>query len=225
MMNQTLQHRETLRPSLKQTVWVFVGSLLLAISGGLLLGRLLHVAYGDKAAWYLVRSSGVVGYLLLAGSTVWGLVLSTQMARKVLPAAPSLAMHSALSWLAVFTGGAHALLLLFDRYYSYGLTDVLVPFVGPYRPMWVGLGSVGLYLALLTSLSFRWRQHIGMGRWRLLHKLTFVAYGLVTLHGLLAGSDSALPGMRFVYVGSVLLVLFLTNYRLLDAPSRHDPRG
>lgn len=224
MINQTLRRREMLAPGLKQALWVFGGGLLLAIGGGLLVGHVLHMAYGDKAAWYLVRSSGVVSYLLLAGSTVWGLVLSTQMVRKVLPGALALAMHNALSWLAVFTGGAHALLLLFDRYYSYGLPDVLVPFIGPYRPVWVGLGSVGLYLALLTTLSFRWRQRMGVRRWRLLHRLTFVSYGLVTVHGLLAGSDSALPGMRFVYVGSVLLVLFLTNYRLLAAPSRRGPQ-
>lgn len=219
MINHTLPQTETFLPSLKKTVWIIAGSLLAGV-GGLLLGRLLYVAYGDKAAWYLVRSGGVVAYLLLAGSTVWGLILSTQIAKKTLPAAPALAMHNVLSWLAVFTGAAHALLLLFDRYYTYTLPDVLLPFTGPYRPLWVGLGSLGLYLALITSLSFRWRQRMGVARWRLLHRLTFVAYALVTVHGLTAGSDSALPGMRFVYAGSVLLVLFLTNYRLLASSPR-----
>jgi DMSO/TMAO reductase YedYZ heme-binding membrane subunit len=217
MMNQTWTRTELFPPSLKQSFGVFAGSLLLALIVAVVFGTMAVNAFGAKASWYLVRSSGTVGYLLLAGSTIWGLVLSTQVAKKLVPGAPALAMHSALSWLAVFTAGAHALLLLFDNYYTYGLLDVLLPFTGPYRPFWVGLGILGLYLALLTSLSFQWRRQLGMGRWRKLHKLTFVSYAFVTLHGLMAGTDSALPGMRLVYIGSALLVLLLTNYRLLAA--------
>lgn len=215
MTNRTLPQREPFSLSFIPTVAVFTGSLILVTTIALLGGNLLQQAYGEKAAWYLVRSSGVVAYLLLAGSTLWGLILSTKIANKLVPGAPALAMHSALSWLAVFTGGAHAIFLLFDQYYAFTPLDVLVPFTGPYRPVWVGLGSVGLYFALLTSLSFQWRRHLGIEKWRLLHKFTFVAYALVTLHGLFAGNDSALPGMRLVYASSGLLVLFLTNYRLL----------
>lgn len=217
MTNQTLTQPETFAPSLLQTAAVFAGSLIFVTTAVVLGGNLLQRAYGDRAAWYLVRSSGAVAYLLLAGSTLWGLIVSTKIASKLVPGAPALAMHSVLSWLAVLTGGGHAILLLFDHYYTYTPLDVLVPFTGPYRPVWVGLGTVGLYIALLTSLSFQWRRRLGIGRWRLLHKLTFVAFALVTLHGLLAGSDSALPGMRLIYASSGLLVLFLTNYRLLDS--------
>jgi DMSO/TMAO reductase YedYZ heme-binding membrane subunit len=76
---------------------------------------------------------------------------------------------------------------------------------------------VGFYLVLLASASFSWRRWLGSKRWRLLHYTTFVAYALVTVHGLMAGTDSGEPGMRAVYLGSALLVLFLTNYRLLAA--------
>ena len=70
---------------------------------------------------------------------------------------------------------------------------------------------------LLTSASFMWRKWLGQKRWRLLHYLTFPAYALVTLHGLMAGTDSGTSSMRGLYVASVLLVLFLTNYRLMAA--------
>ena len=204
----------------------FLLSLLLGLAGGLLALTLLWfllsrggrpAVYGDKTAWYLARSTGTVAYLLLSGATIWGLLLSSRIVKEVVPATVALAMHSVMSWLAVALAGFHGFVLLFDGYYLYRLVDVMVPFVGPYRPGWVGLGVVGFYLALLTSASFSWRRWLGAKRWRMLHYLTFVAYVLVTLHGLAAGTDSGESGMRAVYASSALLVLFLANYRLLSA--------
>ena len=204
----------------------FLLSLFLALAGGLLVLALvwfllgkggLPAVYGDKTAWYLTRSTGTVAYLLLSGATVWGLLLSSKIVKETVPAALALAMHSVMSWLAVALAGFHGFVLLFDNYYAYRLADLVVPFVGPYRPGWVGLGVVGFYLVLLASASFSWRRWLGSKRWRLLHYTTFVAYALVTVHGLMAGTDSGEPGMRAVYLGSALLVLFLTNYRLLAA--------
>lgn len=210
-------------------IGAFLLSLLLGLVGGLLallllwlylagtsVGDLLAV-YGDKTAWYLTRSTGTVAYLLLSGSTIWGLLLSSKIVKEAVPGALALGMHNVMSWLAVALAGFHAFVLLFDGFYVYRLADVLVPFIGPYRPGWVALGIVGFYLALLTSASFSWRRWLGTKRWRALHMLTFVAYALVTVHGLTAGTDSGEPGMRAVYIGSALLVLFLTNYRVLAA--------
>ena len=33
--------------------------------------------FNNETIWYLVRSSGTVAYLLLAASTIWGLVISS----------------------------------------------------------------------------------------------------------------------------------------------------
>lgn len=219
----------------RTTGWQIVGFLVsvsIGLAGGLalltaaesflttaVLGDVLAV-YGDKTAWYLTRSTGTVAYLLLSGSTLWGLVLSSKILQEEVPAALALALHNVLAWLSVALAGLHAVVLLFDSYYDYRLSDLLLPFAGPYRPLWVGLGIIGFYLALLTSASFSWRKWLGSKRWRALHALTFVAYALATVHGLTAGTDSQAPGMRAVYIGSSLMVLFLTSYRLLAASKR-----
>jgi DMSO/TMAO reductase YedYZ heme-binding membrane subunit len=212
----------------------FLASVLVGLASGLVIlaaaGSFLAIiplsdalaVYGDKTAWYLTRSTGTVAYLLLSGATLWGLVLSSKIVQEAVPAALALALHNILAWLAVALAGLHAFVLLFDGYYVYRLSDLLLPFVGPYRPLWVGLGMIGFYLALLTSASFRWRKWLGPKRWRALHSLTFVAYALVTVHGLAAGTDSQNPGMQAVYMGSSLLVLFLTTYRLLTALNRQS---
>jgi DMSO/TMAO reductase YedYZ heme-binding membrane subunit len=185
-------------------------------------GGTLAVLLGlsEKSAWYFTRSTGTVAYLLLAGSTIWGLLLSTKIIKETVPAALSLAMHNILSWLAVAFTGLHGLALLFDSYYAYGAKDLLIPFIGPYRPGAVGLGILGFYLMVLTSASFYWLKRLGQTWWRRLHYLTFAAFGLVTVHGLMAGTDSGDPGMRGLYLGSVLLVFFLTIFRILAGGDR-----
>ncbi|MEM7117514.1 MAG: hypothetical protein AAF614_34090 [Chloroflexota bacterium] len=169
----------------------------------------------EKLAWYLTRASGVVGYLLMTASTLWGLLLSTKLAKQLVPPWLSLAMHNYLSWAAIGISAFHAFVLLFDSYYTYTVADLLIPFTGPYNPMWVGIGTIGFYIMLLTAVSFYVRKQIGQKNWRRLHYLTFIAYIMSTLHGYMAGTDASL--LMPVYIGSGLATLFLTLYRILAA--------
>ncbi len=173
----------------------------------------------EKTAWYFIRSTGTVAYLLMSASTIWGLLLSSKIIKETVPAILSLAMHNFLSWSAIGITGLHIIALLFDNYYTYTLADLVIPFIGPYRPEWVGLGIVSYYMMLLTSITFYWRKQIGQKRWRQLHYLTFAAYLFSTIHGIMAGTDTSTPGMTAMYWGSGLLVLFLTNYRILAVKS------
>ena len=71
-----------------------------------------------------------------------------------------------------------------------------------------------------SSVTFTWRSKIGMKTFRLIHYLTFPLYAIVTIHGLMAGTDSSGPAAKALYISSMLFVLFLTNYRLLAASKK-----
>lgn len=169
----------------------------------------------EKLAWYLTRSSGTIAYATLVLSTVWGLMLSTKLVKAWVPAPMALLMHNWLAWTGVGLSAFHAIVLLFDSYYIYTVGDLLLPFTGPYRPLWVGVGTLSFYLLLLTSGSFYARRWIGAKAWRRLHYFTFLAFLMVTAHGWAAGTDSA--QLRWLFIGSGSLVLFLTVYRILEA--------
>lgn len=181
----------------------------------------LLAPYGEKTAWYLTRSTGLMAYLFLTASTAWGILLSTKLIKENVPPPVTLEMHNSLSWLALGFTAVHAFLLLFDTYFTYTLAHLLIPFIGPYEPLWVGLGTLALHLMLIVNLSFYLRKKIGQQTWRRLHYSTFLVYILGTLHGLMAGTDSGQMGMKLLYGLSVGLILFLVNYRLL---SRAAPR-
>lgn len=170
---------------------------------------------GGTAVWNLTRASGIVGYFLLAASTIWGLLLSTKLLNRSVPPVVALAMHNYLSWASIGLSAFHAVLLLFDNYYKFQIRHLFIPFIGPYAPFWVGLGIIGFYLMGLTSLSFYGRQWMGRKNWRKLHYLTFFAFIFITSHGWMAGTDSVQLGL--MYGVSTLSVFFLTAFRILTA--------
>jgi hypothetical protein len=170
---------------------------------------------GDtKAYWYMARAGGIVGYGLLWLSVVWGLVLSSKITDGLVPAPIAYGLHEFLSLGAVFFATGHALVLLGDRYIGFNIFHLALPFVAPYKPLWTGLGTIGLYLSAILTGSFYLRKQIGQKVWRTLHYLTFGAYLLVLVHGVMAGSDSGLGVMRLIYFSTGLSVLFLIYYRL-----------
>jgi predicted ferric reductase len=104
---------------------------------------------------------------------------------------------------------------LLDRYLSYSIVQILVPFISPYRPFWVGVGVIGFYMILLVTVTFYLRRRIGTRAFRIIHIISLLGYIGVTLHGYYAGTDTALPSMKILYDVSGLAVLFLTVYWLV----------
>ena len=94
-----------------------------------------------------------------------GLAITNKLAR-AWPGGPTIAaLHDYTSLLGLAFGCFHALILTGDRYTNYTLAQVLVPFASVnYRPLWVGLGQIGLYLMGIVGLSLYVRRWIGY-RW------------------------------------------------------------
>lgn len=172
------------------------------------------LAEDTKLAWHLVRSSGIVAYVLLLGSTLWGLFISAQFVKDWSPGVVSLTLHSTISWLALVLGLIHALLLLFDEYFAYTLGDLFVPFMGPYRPEAVGLGTLAFWIIILVTLSFPFKKRLGHALWKKLHLASYAAFGLVSLHGLFAGTEGTNIGLRLLIGVGVLLVVLLLGIRM-----------
>jgi predicted ferric reductase len=171
-----------------------------------------------KAYWYLSRSSAIVGYFMLWASMVLGLAITNKLAR-AWPGGPTFAaLHEHTGWLGLVLSAFHALILLGDGYIGYNLNQLLIPFASAnYRPFWVGLGQLGLYLMAFVVVSFYLRRWISYRQWRTLHYLSFVVFALGMLHGLMSGTDSAGLVMVTVYWASALSVVGLVIYRIRHA--------
>jgi len=165
--------------------------------------------------WYVTRASGLTGYFLLWLSMVWGFTIPTGILRPVLENLFTYDFHEHLSLLGLGFVLVHVAVLLFDKYLPFTLLQILIPFIEPYRPFWVGLGIVSFYVLLLVTFTFYLRQKIGSRAFRSIHLLSLVSYLGTTLHGFFAGTDSALPLTMLLYAGTFLVVVFLTVYWLI----------
>ena len=173
--------------------------------------------------WYVTRASGLTGYFLLWLSMVWGFAIPTGFMRPVLENIFSYDFHEHLSLLGLGFVLVHVAVLLFDQYLPFSLLQLFVPFIDTYRPLWVGFGIISFYLLLLVTFTFYLRQRIGASAFRTIHVFSLVSYLGTTLHGLFAGTDSALPITMLLYAGTFLVVIFLTVYWLImRTPKKED---
>lgn len=170
--------------------------------------------------WFASRAFGVVAYTALTLEVLLGLGASTGYLDRTIGRARVHELHRWLSAIVLTTLGMHALVLLGDQTVNLSLIDLLVPFRGPYRPLAVGLGVLAGYGLLTLHISHALRKVIGPRTWRRLHYVSFLAFVLATLHGMLAGSDASKLGLRALYVGAALLVSGLTFLRLFQLTQR-----
>jgi sulfoxide reductase heme-binding subunit YedZ len=186
--------------------------------------NVLFAVNSVQALWYVTRAAGIIAYLLLWLATVWGLAVSSKIFDPWLQGAFTYDFHQFLSLLAIGFVVLHVVVLLADRYLPFSVAAILVPFVAPYRPLWVGVGIIGFYLTLLVSVTFYMRRRIGMKAFRTIHILSFVTFAFAAIHGLMAGTDSPLPATQLMYAGTVLVTVFLTVYRIAMSLMNKQPQ-
>ncbi len=169
----------------------------------------------NQLSWYITRASGITAYILLSLSVIWGLVLSSNLVKNWSPGPLSMILHSTLSWLGLLFAMGHGLALLFDTYFTYHITDIVIPFTGPYRPYATGLGILAFWLLVIITPSFALKKRLFSYRaWKTLHYTSYAAFLLATAHGLTAGTDAQNLGFRLMFGLSVGITVILLSYRL-----------
>lgn len=174
----------------------------------------------EQLSWHISRATGLISYALLAASTIWGVLLTTRVIKDWAPGTLSMLLHASASWLAVVLMFVHVGMLLFDKYYNYSIGDLLIPFTGPYRPLAVGLGTIAAWLTLAITVSYSVRRVIGQRAWRWLHYTSYASFALVTLHSVMAGTDTSKAGMWIVMSITSVVVAGLLIFRIKLAKNR-----
>ena len=177
----------------------------------------------DPTFWLMARASGLTAYLLLATSGLAGLVLKSRPFGRAVKAASVMDLHRFLALLGLGALAVHGTAIALDRTVRMPLSGLVLPGASPYRPFAVALGVLSAELMVVVIVSFPLRRVIGPKTWRRLHWATYLVFALATAHGLLAGSDSAQPWSRDLYLGTVGAFAFATAWRVLYRPTRPSP--
>ncbi len=142
--------------------------------------------------WVLARICGLTAFLALSISLVAGVALRSAVFEIAARNRSVRAVHeyTAILWLPL--GALHVLMLVLDSTARISVRDVFVPFLAPYDlrgTLAIGLGTLTLDILLLVVVTSWLRRWIDGPVWRWVHRLSYVAFGLVFVHSLLGGSD------------------------------------
>ena len=97
--------------------------------------------------------------------------------------------------------------------------QLLIPFTSDYRPLWVAIGMLSGYLAVVLVLSTYAIGLIGFRAWRKLHYAGVIVWLLATLHGLLAVHDPGAIHAVGPYAIATILVVVSLVFRTVRRPS------
>jgi predicted ferric reductase len=177
----------------------------------------------DHLTWYLARASGIVTWGLLVASMTWGLVYATRVLGRRASSWWLLGVHRFLGVLAIVFTGIHVVALVADNFVHFGIADVLVPFVGPWRPLAVGLGVISMYLLVAVELTSLAKSRLPHRVWRGIHLSSYALFAMATIHALASGTDvgTVLGDGAAVALGTVAVAVAIVA---IDRRSATDPR-
>ena len=164
--------------------------------------------------WFLARASGIVGWLLLSASVIWGILTPAKLSDRQRPAW-SLDLHRWLAGLTVGFVAIHIVALMADSYVEFSFVDVFVPFASEWKPIPVALGVLATWLLVIVQATSLAMKRLPRTVWRKIHLTSYVAFFLTSLHGTLAGTDATNLLYQGTSLAALAAVIFTTLYRIM----------
>ncbi len=188
--------------------------------------KAILAATDPKLAWYIARSSGLVAWVVVTASILWGLTLSTRLIRRRGVPAWLLDLHRFLGGLSVVFSAVHLGALVADNYVHFGLRELFVPYSSTWRPGSVAWGVVALYLLLAVEVTSLLMKRLPRKLWRAVHASSFGLFIAATAHGLTAGADRTNLVVQWATLSGLSLVVFLTLFKFyVPKPGGKKGRG
>jgi hypothetical protein len=167
--------------------------------------------------WMAIRGSGLIAYALLAGSTIWGLLISTNVPGRAVKAKPVSWFHESLAIGSLVATGIHMYFIFNHDFIDFGYRALFVPGASAWRPLPVALGVVGFYMMFVITVSFYVKKWIGQNAWRAIHMASFGTFLGAALHGIFSGTDTANAAVTILYVASLAMVVMLMIIRIAQS--------
>ena len=170
--------------------------------------------------WYVARSSGMVAWVMLTTSVIWGVVLSTKAFPSARRPAWLLDLHRWLGGLTIAFVVLHIGALIADSYTHFTLADVAVPFASSWKPGAVALGVIAAWLLVAVQATSLAMRRLPRRVWRWVHLTSYATFWLTSVHAAFAGTDRESPMYLVTAVCTIVAVAWSAMYRLTNRKAR-----
>lgn len=168
----------------------------------------------SEALWALGRGNGIVALAFMTLSIALGIANRSGRPLLALPRFGVSDVHRFVALAATLLVALHLALLIMDPYAKLRLIDFVVPFLGAYRPVWQGLGTVAVDLLVIIVITSLLRQRIGLRTFRAVHWTTYLLWPMAMAHALGNGTDTGHLWFQGFAVACALIVLTCLVWRL-----------
>jgi DMSO/TMAO reductase YedYZ heme-binding membrane subunit len=165
---------------------------------------------------FMLYYAGVFALVLLTASVAAGLMATDRIFMTPGHRVMAQAVHRAISFAALAFLVIHIVTeILAQRVH---VIDSAIPFLSPYRTVYIGLGTIASDLVLLVVVTSivrkRFTAHGKVWRWRAIHYASYAAFALGVLHGLLSGRE-AKPYVDWSYGFAIAVTVLALVVRFL----------
>ncbi|WP_293307329.1 ferric reductase-like transmembrane domain-containing protein [Mycolicibacterium sp.] len=143
----------------------------------------------SEALWALGRGNGIVALAFLTLSVALGVANRSGRPLLALPRFGIADVHRFVALAATLLVALHLGLLFLDPYAKLRLVDFVVPFLGNFKPVWQGLGTVAVDLLVVVIITSLLRQRLGLRIFRVVHWSTYLLWPIAMAHSLGNGTD------------------------------------
>ena len=176
----------------------------------------------DQAIRKEAALAGYLSYGVMAMTVVYGILLSTGWAKRIVRRSAVYGGHMSLAITAQAFGVLHALSYIFQTQEQFSLVKTFVPFVGG-GEIEVALGIVGLELMIGASVAVALVHKLNYRRFRKAHiGGTYAGAALTWLHVLTTSPEARAPGLVGITVAAAALACILLGILRLLPAARED---
>jgi predicted ferric reductase len=175
---------------------------------------MLSLLSDPKSLWYLNRASGLVLLVVFTLAVLLGQHATHRRRRSAAPRFMWLELHRNVTLVGLMLLVLHIATSVADEYVDITVADAVVPFASPYRPFWLGLGTLAVDLLVAILLTTAVRHRIRYDAWRIVHWTAYLVWPVSVLHGLGTGTDLAGPAGVGLTLACLVAVLVSTSIRI-----------
>ncbi len=159
-----------------------------------------------NALWYLGRGTGTVALVMFTLTLVLGIATRSGRRAAGLDRFGVADLHRTAALTGTGLVAVHLATLLFDPYAQLRLLDLVLPFAGSYRAVWLGLGTTAVDVLLVLVATSLLRHRVGPRVFRAVHWSAYALWPLALAHGLGTGTDAATWWFRAIAVSCAVAV-------------------
>jgi len=180
--------------------------------------------------WYVTRASGLVAAILLVLLMITGIAMFTGYGFKIMEPIKAWANHRTIGIAFCVAVAIHVLSLLLDKFVSFNIVQVLVPFASNYKPiklLGISVGSLGVALGvaaiyLLIAIMITSIKSIMSGSprfWKWVHLLSYALMAMIFFHAIMIGTDLHAGIWRLTWIGLAVIIVGFVGLRLRSTGS------